>query len=183
MMKVVTAGKTMTGCMTILQNNECNLTTISDHVFKEPIVNKVCLCFPLSFLPLFVCVVFAVAVAAVAVATPDDTAPSPTSPRSSTTLARPPPPLAPSPIDDQAETTGPFVLPNIFFNDTLPLTCGFVLDAAKLGNSGKSVLESFDDDDDDDPLIDEGVGRFPSKDEDADAAAAELPDHGVLRCA
>jgi hypothetical protein len=155
----------------------------NDHVAKEPIVNKVCFCFPLSFLP-FVCVVaVAAVVVAVAVASPD-TGPSPTSPCSSTTavLIRPPPPT-PSPIEKldcfQAGTTGPVVLPKIFFNETLPLTWGFALDAVILGNSGKSVLESlggrfvfFDDDDDD-----EGVGRIPK-----DGDAAELADHGVLRC-
>ena len=143
----------------------------NDHVAKEPIVNKVCFCFPLSFLP-FVCVVVTVG----AVASPG-TGPSPASPSTIAVLARPPPP-PPSPIDEldccQAGTTGTPVLPKIFFNETLPLTCGFILDADELGNSGKSVLESlgggfvvlFDDDDDDD-----------------DEGAAELPDHGVLRCA
>ena len=147
-----------------------------DQVAKEPIVNKVCFCFPLSFLP-FVCVV----VAALAFASLD-TGSSPVPPCSSTTsvLASSPPPL-PSPIEEldccQAGTTGPVVFPKIFFKETLPLTWGFVLDADELGNSGKRVLESlgggfvlFVDDD--------GVGRIPKDD-----GAAELPDHGVLRCA
>ena len=156
-----------------------------DHVAKEPIVNKVCLCFPLSFLP-FVCGVVVVVVVVVAVDASPATGP-PTSPCSSTTavLARPPPPSPPSPIVEldccQAETTGPVVLPKIFFNETFPLTCGLVLDAAELGNSGKSVLESLgggfvllDDNDDED----DGVDRTPK-----DEGTAELPDHGVLRCA
>ena len=79
----------------------------------------------------------------------------------------------------QAGTSSPAVLPKIFFNEILPLTCGFVLDAHKLvDNSGKSVLGSlgggfvlFDDDG-------EGVGRILK-----DEGAAARPDHGVLRCA
>ena len=145
-----------------------------DHVAKEPIVNKVCFCFPLSLLP-FVCVVVTV----VAVASPDtERSPSPLCSSITAVLARSLPPPSPSPVEEldccQAGTTGPVVLPKIFFSETLPLTCGFVLDADKLGNSGKSVLESlgggfafFD-----------GVGRVPK-----DEGAAELPDHGVLCCA
>ena len=78
-----------------------------------------------------------------------------------------------------ADTPGPVVFPKIFFNETLPLTCGFDLEAVKLGNSGKSVLESLG------PFVflvdsrtlpDVGVGRDPTED------AAELTDHGVIRC-
>ena len=96
---------------------------------------------------------------------------SPCSSITAVLLARPPP----SPIVEelncrQAETTGPDVLPKIFFNETFPLTCGFVFDVAKLGNSGKSVLESLG-------------GGFVVELFDEDEAAAELADHGVLRCA
>jgi hypothetical protein len=82
--------------------------------------------------------------------------------------------LVSSPIEElgcQAETAGPFAFPEIFFNETFPRTCGFVLDAVEPGNSGKSVLKSlrwffvlFNDG----PkiLTDVGVGRVP-RDEDA----------------
>ena len=146
-----------------------------DQVAKEPIVNKVCFCFPFSFLP-FVCVVV-VAVVAATVASPDTGSPPPGS-STAAVLIRPPPPVSSSPIEEldccQAGTTGPVVLPKIFFNETLPLTCGFVLEADRLGNSGKSVLESLGGG----FVLDDGVGRTPK-----DEGGAELPDHGVVRCA